>query len=176
MFNLIFAVVLSVFGCIMLGYCWFKSDLSFRKNTLSDCAFGEKSKLFSWSLAIFGVSQTIYSYDIAASYFSANPFLVLVPIIAGVLLIIAAVFDKKKHLIIHKASTYTMFMILIVWSVVFNYYLADLFGVLPLLISAVLAGLTFLTYYIFGPCAIPEIVFIAGVIIWDAYIALVIYV
>ncbi|MBD3203659.1 DUF998 domain-containing protein [Candidatus Woesearchaeota archaeon] len=159
-------------------FCWKKNNFNLKKHTLSCCGSHNYSKLFNFSLAVFGILQILFTYAIIKKVLSGTDgWLIIPPIIAGTAMILAAIFDNKKHFKIHLFSACVTFITLILWCFMFHFFIMKnsfYIGIIALNISVLLSLGTIITYIKFGKCAVPEIFFIGSVFLWNLFFSYVI--
>jgi len=156
------------------SWCWTTNKFNLRKNTLSDSGNSRKtSAIFAFSLIMFGILQVIFTLAIMRKYTLFNHFWLVLPAIFAALLMVGdAILNNRTFRKIHGFFGLGIFLTLIPWSLVFGYYILKVeipVGFISLVISAILGLGTFISYLRYGACAIPEIFFVGGVVVWNLF-------
>lgn len=157
----------------LFSWSWVTSGLNLKSDPLSDCGSNKCSKIFNPALAIFGTLQVIFTWAII-NKFLLTPFhwIILPPLLAGLMVLGLSVFDNAKHKLIHGILGYSTFITLSVWAIIFSFMLGtanNFVGLVSGIIATFLALGTLIAYRKYGLCAIPELVFILGVFIWNMF-------
>lgn len=159
---------------IMLYVSWKRNRFNIRRNTLSDCGSIKNSAgLFNLTLAVFGVLQVAFAYALTVRFIGSGALMVLAPpIFAGAFVLVAALLDNKKHNKLHVSVAFAALIILIIWSFLFHYLIFQanaIAGCVGFMISLGLALGTGITFLRIGLSAVPELVFLSLVFIWDIF-------
>ncbi len=162
-----------VLSLALFSWSWVVSGLSLKSNVLCDCGSNKCSKIFNPALSIFGTLQVIFTWVIINKFLLA-PFhwIILPPLMAGLMVLGLSVFDNAKHKPLHEALGYSTFIILSVWAIIFSLMLGtanNFIGFVSGIIATFLALGTLIAYRKYRLCAIPELVFILGVFIWNIF-------
>jgi hypothetical membrane protein len=164
---------------IILRICWKQNQYDVKKNTLSDCGgFPFTARLFTFGLAMFGILEVTFTYTITKNLLPPHQMWITIPaFIGGIFTAMVAVFDNRRFPKLHEVFSYAAFVLLLLWCFglhILIYQAHGFIGVVGLGISVILSTLVGITSLKYGACAIPEIIFIVGVMIWNLFFSYVI--
>ena len=164
---------------IILRICWKQNQYDAKKNTLSDCGgFPFTARLFTFGLAVFGILEVTFTYAIAKNLLPPHQMWIVLPaLLGGIFTAMVAVFDNRRFPKLHEFFSYAEFILLLLWCFGLHmliYQAHGFVGVIGLGISVILSTAVGITRLKYGSCAIPEIIFIAGVMIWNLFFSYVI--
>lgn len=167
-------ILSSIIVPIILIKCWKSNQYNVKKNTLSDCGgFPFTAKLFTFGLALFGIFEVAFTYAIAKNLLPQQDLWIVLPaLLGGIFTVIVAMFDNRRFPKLHEAFSYAAFILLLLWCFGLHAMICQfhiLTGLIGIGISVILSAGVGITRLKYGSCAIPEIIFVVGVIIWNLF-------
>jgi hypothetical protein len=144
------------------------------KYTVCDCARQkEYGSFFNFTLASFGILELLFSLAIMDKFsLLKNTLLVSGLFLAVSMTLLAAIFPINKFKRIHFIFGYLSFIILIPWAICLHICIIGInksVGYLGSLISLLMGFGTILMYIKYKECSIPELYFIAFVMLWNLF-------
>jgi hypothetical protein len=152
--------------------CYRRCRIDFRRQTLSFWGdHPQTASIFSRGLIAFSILQSLFFYSVLAILFpSLKNTLGFIPLFASVSAVGLAVFNSLSHPRLHLLFAVISLSLLALWNVIFPYIF--LWFHQPLIslaftLSPILSALGIITSVRYGICAVPELVFVIGLISWN---------
>ena len=159
---------------------WRKNKFKLIQNTLSDCGASKKTaRLFSLTLILFSILEVIFSFSIITSLLPNNLFwLIYPPAIACLFFFIPSIFNDKTFRFVHLLGASLAILILLLWCFYLQislYMYHEMVGSIGMVITLIMFVLPFIWLLKYKLSAIPEIIFIGSIFIWNLFYTLIIW-